>query len=90
MSEPTQFESSRLKIKRAYRHIQEVKSIFHAFLRQISAVWLWRVILVLAISSLKSSLRILRQPSFLAIGDVVHNLRCALDYAAVTILGKSG
>ena len=85
----SEFTGSRLKVQRAYRHIQELETIFRGFLQTEFC----RLVVesdpqtgnqLIKVASLGSP------PSevSLVIGDIVHNLRCALDHAMVAILGK--
>lgn len=88
-SSKQQFESSRLKVKRAYSHIKELESLFQAFLNSDFC----RVVidgepgagpLLIKVVSIASP-----PPEMsLVIGDAVHNLRASLDHVIVQIFGK--
>lgn len=97
MATASQFESSHLKIKRAYRHIQEVEATFKSFLQTDFC----RLVIE---DDLKTGSQLIKAKSdhapppeiSLMIGDAIHNLRSALDHAAVQIIhaipgiGKEG
>lgn len=85
---PKQFAESRLKINRAYRHIQEIESIFQGFLQtdfcqigveeDINAGGY--VLKIKSVSSIPPGIS-------LCIGDAVHNLRSSFDYVTTRIIG---
>jgi hypothetical protein len=82
-----QFNSSRLKIERAYRHIEELKTVFESFLSsdfcrvsvEPQSDTGSQIIKVGSIATLPSE-------TALIIADAVHNLRTALDHAMAEIL----
>jgi hypothetical protein len=85
------FSSSRAKIGRAQRHIDELQSAFEVFLQ--TDFCQLRVSEdpndgtgIVSVESVAS----LPQEISLIIGDAVHNLRAALDHAIVQILGNRG
>jgi len=92
MTDPAkEFVSARLKIKRAYRHIEELQKILSEFLK--SDFCSMRVD-----QDAKTGQALIYVESnsapppemSLIIGDAVHNLRTALDHVIVQILGERG
>jgi hypothetical protein len=87
MTTKTQFEGSRLKVQRAARHIDELNDLFSEFLKQKFCEIVTeddpqtgnKIIKVRSVANL---------PPFapMIVGDIVHNLRSALDHAMVEIL----
>ncbi|MBB4391801.1 hypothetical protein [Bradyrhizobium sp. ERR14] len=87
----SKFEGSHLKIKRAYRHIDELNRMFATFLK--TDFWTITVenhpqtgvgkIAVTSIADLPAEVPLI-------IGDAVHCLRVALDHAIAGILGERG
>jgi hypothetical protein len=87
MTTKTQFEGSRLKVQRAARHIDELNDLFSEFLKQKFCEIVTeddpqngnKIIKVRSVANL---------PLFapMIVGDIVHNLRSALDHAMVEIL----
>jgi hypothetical protein len=86
-----QFDSSRLKIKRANRHIKDLEAVIQAFLKtdfyrlvnDVDPKTGHQLFKLQDISSPPTEISLI-------VGDAVHNLRSALDHAMVTILGKKG
>jgi hypothetical protein len=90
-SSKQQFESARLKIHRAYGHIQELRRAINAFLETDFC----RLRADTDPNSGQASIyveSVAAPPAEIAliVGDIVHNLRTALDHVIVQILGKRG
>jgi hypothetical protein len=89
MKPPTYFVGSRLKVERANRHIQEIKSTLDTFLKSEFCELLVEPEGNSGNGILKLYLRA-EPPSEIAlmVGDAVHNLRAAMDYITSHYVGK--
>jgi hypothetical protein len=91
MNDKSQFESARLKVKRAYRHIDELKQSFADFLKiDFCALRVSQDPNTGQASIYIQSVATPPPETALTIGDIVHNLRAALDHTIVEILGERG
>jgi hypothetical protein len=87
-SSSDQFAGSRLKIKRSQRHIDEVNSMFAAFLNTDFCKLHIEVDPDTGNNTLKlDSIAKLPPEIALAVGDAIHNLRTAMDHVAFHALG---
>jgi hypothetical protein len=85
-----QFVGSRLKVKRAERHIEEVKSLFGHFLKTDFCKVHIEVDPDTGNNLLKLDSIAKAPPEIaLAVGDAIHNLRTAMDHVAFDILGTT-
>jgi hypothetical protein len=86
------FESARLKVKRACRHIQDLQTVFATFLNSDFC----KITIEQEPDTGQQFLKVVSIASLppetpLIIGDTVHNLRTALDHSIVEILkGRNG
>ena len=83
------FESSRLKIQRAYRHINELQTLFNTFLQSA----FYKIHIEEEAGSGQFIVKILSiaEPpaeTALIVGDICHNLASALDHAIARIFPR--
>ena len=82
------FESAKLKVKRAYQHIADLRSVAAAFTSKLHNFGFYNeanamIVEVRLSEPIPSALPLL-------IGDAVHNLRTALDHATWELIGLDG
>jgi len=92
MADPTkEFDSARLKVQRAYRHIDELRGMFANFLKSDFCSLTVDQDPQTGQNSIYVASTASPPPEMaLVIGDAVHNLRTALDHTIVKILGERG
>jgi len=84
-----QFTHARLKVQRAYRHVQEIEARLQKFLETDFCKLHIEIEPNTGRNILKlESIALPPAHIVLAFGDAVHNLRCALDYVSTHFVGK--